>query len=59
MIVASQKPIDEVQAFLDGLDNILVLGCGTCVTVCNAGGEREVAIDSAVEYGKNGGRRND
>jgi len=43
MIVAQQKPVEEILAFLDAHERILVLGCGTCVTVCNAGGEREVA----------------
>lgn len=43
MIVADQKPIDEIQGYLAGHANVLVLGCGTCVTVCLAGGEREVA----------------
>jgi hypothetical protein len=48
MIVAEQKPIDEIKAFLDGHDRICVLGCGTCVAVCNAGGEREVATLASV-----------
>lgn len=43
MIVAEQKPIEEIQAFLRPKQRILLLGCGTCVTVCLAGGEREVA----------------
>jgi ferredoxin len=45
MIVATQKPIDEVRGYLTdhGHKNILVLGCETCVSVCNAGGQREVA----------------
>ena len=45
MIVATQKPIEEIQGFLKarGHRKVLVLGCGTCVSVCNAGGEREVA----------------
>lgn len=43
MIVAEQKPIEEIKAFLDEQQRVLVLGCGTCVSVCLAGGEREVA----------------
>lgn len=44
MIVASQKPIEEIKTFLTahGHRRPLVLGCATCVTVCNAGGQREV-----------------
>lgn len=42
MIVAEQKPVDEIQRMLAPYRGALILGCGTCVTVCNAGGEREV-----------------
>ncbi|OPZ30417.1 MAG: hypothetical protein BWZ02_00802 [Lentisphaerae bacterium ADurb.BinA184] len=48
MIVASQKPMDEVLGYLGGAQRVLVLGCGTCVAVCNAGGEREVATLAAL-----------
>ena len=48
MIVAEQKPVDEIKGFLDGTKKVLVLGCGTCVTVCLAGGEREVAALSSL-----------
>ncbi|MBN1376488.1 MAG: methylenetetrahydrofolate reductase C-terminal domain-containing protein [Dehalococcoidia bacterium] len=44
MIVAERKSIPELIDILAGHKNILVLGCGTCVTVCLAGGEREVSI---------------
>ncbi len=43
MITAEQKPLEEIQQMLTGVDNLLILGCGTCVTVCLAGGEKEVA----------------
>jgi ferredoxin len=43
MIVAEQKPIGEIKGFLAEHKRVLLLGCGTCVTVCLAGGEREVA----------------
>jgi len=46
MIVASRKPISEIKQVLAGHDMVLFVGCGTCVTVCLAGGEREVGIMS-------------
>ena len=48
MIVAQRKTIPELKDIINGHENILVLGCGTCVTVCLAGGEREVAIISSA-----------
>ena len=48
MIVAERKTIPELVGILAPHKNILVLGCGTCVTVCLAGGEREVSIISSA-----------
>jgi ferredoxin len=48
MIVAEQKPIEEIKELVAGHKRVLVLGCGTCVTVCLAGGEREVATLASV-----------
>lgn len=47
MIIAEQKPFEEIKALVGEAKNVLVVGCGTCVTVCFAGGAREAAILAA------------
>lgn len=47
MIVAEQKPLEEIKKLVDDAEKVLVVGCGTCVTVCFAGGAREAAITAA------------
>ncbi|MDM8525214.1 methylenetetrahydrofolate reductase C-terminal domain-containing protein [Desulfococcaceae bacterium HSG8] len=44
MIVADKKPIEEIVEEVKDCDNILILGCNECVTVCEAGGKKEVGI---------------
>ncbi len=44
MIIAEGKPFKEVYEFTRDHDRVLLLGCGTCVTVCMAGGEKETGI---------------
>ncbi|NLA04329.1 MAG: hypothetical protein GX881_01280 [Firmicutes bacterium] len=41
MITAERKPLDEIFEMLKPYRRIAVLGCGTCVTVCMAGGQKE------------------
>lgn len=43
MIVAEQKGLAEIRRMLQGRRKVLALGCGTCVTVCLAGGRQETA----------------
>ncbi len=47
MITAEQKPLAEIQGLIGDAKKVLVVGCGTCVTVCFAGGDREAQIMSA------------
>lgn len=47
MIVAEQKKLDEIRSLIGDAKNVLVVGCGTCVTVCFAGGAREASILAA------------
>ena len=44
MIVGEQKSIAEIRNLISPYKKILILGCGTCVKTCFAGGEDEVAV---------------
>jgi hypothetical protein len=44
VIVAKPKPFEEVVNMLGDFSRVLVAGCGTCVAVCLAGGEKEAGI---------------
>ncbi|MEN8140230.1 MAG: methylenetetrahydrofolate reductase C-terminal domain-containing protein [Thermodesulfobacteriota bacterium] len=44
MIVAERKPVNEIINMVKDAGKVLVLGCRGCVSVCSAGGEREVEI---------------
>ena len=44
MIVGEQKPLEEIKELIGESRKVLVVGCGTCVTVCFAGGEREAQL---------------
>ena len=42
MIVAQKKPVQEILDSIHGYEKVLTVGCGTCVSVCLAGGSKEV-----------------
>ena len=59
MIVADKKPIEEIIEEIKDCEKILIAGCNECVTVCEAGGKKEVGIlASALRmYFMNDGRK--
>ncbi len=44
MIVGERKAFDQIWESVKNYKSLLVLGCGTCVAVCQAGGEKEVGL---------------
>ncbi len=48
MITAERKPMEELIAYLRPFRRILLLGCNECVTVCAAGGRKEVGLLSSA-----------
>ena len=44
MIVADKKPMEEIIEEIKNHERILILGCNECVTVCEAGGKKEVGV---------------
>lgn len=44
MIIAERKPMEEIKQVIAPYTKLLLAGCGTCVTICWAGGQKEVGI---------------
>jgi ferredoxin len=44
MITAERKPMEELVACVKPFERILLVGCNECVTVCSAGGRKEVGV---------------
>jgi ferredoxin len=42
MIIAEQKRMEEIQDMVAPYHKILLVGCGTCMTFCSAGGSEQV-----------------
>jgi len=44
MIVADKKPVEEIIDYIKDYKKVLIVGCNECVTVCEAGGKKEVGV---------------
>lgn len=40
--ITEQKPIEEIEKYIKDDQNIYIIGCGTCATMCHSGGKTEV-----------------
>jgi len=55
MVKAKKKPIPELKSAIEPYKKVLNIGCGGCVSVCLAGGQKEVNVlnaELALEVGK-------
>lgn len=48
MITAERKPLKEILEYIEPYNRILLVGCNECVTVCAAGGRKEVGLLSSA-----------
>ncbi len=48
MIVAEQKPVEEIREMIKGCKRVMVAGCNTCDAICFAGGEKEAGFLASV-----------
>jgi len=42
MIIAREKPFEEILSMIEGFKSLLIVGCAGCTAICLAGGQREV-----------------
>ena len=51
MIITQKKPIEEVMAMVGDAKTVAIVGCGSCATACQTGGEPQIAELTAVLEG--------
>ena len=48
MIITRKKPLEDVLAMLGSAAKVALVGCGSCATSCQTGGEKELAEMKAI-----------
>lgn len=50
MIITERKPLEEVMAYVGNAKTVAIIGCGSCATACQTGGEAQIAeLKAALE----------
>ena len=50
MIITQKKPLEEVMAMVADAKTVAIVGCGSCATACQTGGEAQIAeLAAALE----------
>jgi len=60
VVKGKRKPIEEIKSAIDAFNNILIVGCGGCVSVCLVGGQKEteaLKADLAAIYKQDKARK--
>ena len=42
MIITQKKPIEEVMAMVAGAKTVALVGCNSCATACQTGGQPQI-----------------
>jgi ferredoxin len=40
--ITRQKPLEEIEQQIEGMERVFIIGCGTCATMTNTGGREQV-----------------
>ena len=48
MIITQKKPLEEVMSMVGNAKTVAIIGCGSCATACQTGGEPQIAELSAA-----------
>ncbi len=56
MVKGKRKPLEEIKSLISTFENILIVGCGGCVSVCLVGGQKEtntLNVELSMQYKQN------
>ena len=48
MIITQKKPVEEIMAMVGDAKTVAIVGCNSCATACQTGGEPQIQEQSAI-----------